>query len=223
MVFGLVIHYVVRTLLLIAQSCLVKEPDTAFPVASESISWHISLQVVLPACKIPHKIPEIHPIDLIIKEIGKVVAKQGHFIPRPRNAFSPALSIYLVKFYMFRRRAPHSGKEHFRIRIVRGSGRTWHLFILVSQFNIVITLNNFIRRGISLPVYKGIAAILLPAKISYQGEGVVRLIFVGGSIRRRPYYNYCKCGVPNNHHCETQHYGIQKDLSSFIGVVYKIE
>ena len=58
-------------LALISQSHIVDEGNAANPVAV--FPFAISLQVVLPSCKVPHEVAPIHEVDLIAEEEAEVL------------------------------------------------------------------------------------------------------------------------------------------------------
>ena len=77
MILRLVVLYICGGIGLVPKPEPVYEADATFPVALERVTRDGTVNVILPACKIPEEIPPIHPIYLIIKEICDILPECG--------------------------------------------------------------------------------------------------------------------------------------------------
>ena len=78
MVFAFIVFKHFRSNILVSQTRPVQEPDAAFPITPDWISGDGPLYIVLSTGKIPHEIPPIHVIHLVIKEKEQIIPERRH-------------------------------------------------------------------------------------------------------------------------------------------------
>ena len=73
MVLAFVVFQVSRCVGLVSEAQFVEKRDSAFPVSCEHVSRARAVYVVLASCEVPHEIPPVHPVHLIVEEECEVL------------------------------------------------------------------------------------------------------------------------------------------------------
>ena len=76
MILRRIVLKITRSSRLVTQTEIVKESDSALPVTDERIPRRRAVDIILSACKIPHEVPPVHPVHLIIKEERKILEER---------------------------------------------------------------------------------------------------------------------------------------------------
>ena len=184
MILALVLSQYGRSVALISQPEIVYELYSALPIAMEYISRRRRINLILPADKIPHEIPPVHPPELIVEEEAQIgshrrlfVRNTGHFGPLP-------VHIRLVEFLIpsVRTGSPHPREKHFPFRKILGLHRRIHFLVLSAKRSPILLGFQIVWRVKILSIQKRCGAVLLPGKIPYKGKRIIRLIFIGRSL-----------------------------------------
>ena len=227
-------------LALVAQTKVIKEGDTGNPVAM--FPFAMSLNVILTAGKIPHKIAPVHEIDLIAQEETYVLKHGGHLnlnqlattVIGDSIALNPSQPTFIVGGMAL---AVHSGEEHIlRIDIVNvvtlddvavlflGTGFFLALVngraLLGDGGAILAVALVFHLAGILLSVEQRTVAILLTAQIAAKRENVLGTVLVHGCVGRTSDYNYGIRAVSNHNHEHAKQAGVHEAGTDPVGLVH---
>ena len=125
------VNYIIRANALVSKPCLVYETYAALPVALEKVSRCGALNVVLATHKVPHKVPPVHIVELIVEEIGKICPESGLLELRAYYASSLALGVHIIEAYVGVAGPSriHSREEHLCSRIILRLHRSLQLLI----------------------------------------------------------------------------------------------
>ena len=164
---------------LVSEAELVQEADTAFPVSVENIPGGRAVDIVLASDEIPHKVAPVHPVELIVEEVGHIGSESGLSVLGAPDLGPLALGIAEVEVYVaLVSIAPHTGEEHLPFALVLRVCRGVRVDIfpvergpVFSQFKVVGSIE-------VLAVDKGRTAVLFAAEVADKRVGVVRLILV---------------------------------------------
>ena len=170
-----------RRLGLVAQPELVQEPDAGLPVSVEDLSGRGAVDVVLAADEIPHEIPPVHPVELVVEEEPQVGSEGGFLVVSPRDVDSLSVHVTLVESLVAAvgTARPHTREQHFAGGQVTAFERTVRVDILAVQKRPVFGLEDLIGRVEVLAVHQRRTAVLLAVEVPDEGEGIVRLVLVG--------------------------------------------
>ena len=86
-----------RSVGLVSEAHGVQEADTAFPVAVENVPGHRGMDVVLAPHEVPHEVAPVHPVELIVKEVGQIGPEGGLAVGSPLHARALSLRVRLVE------------------------------------------------------------------------------------------------------------------------------
>ena len=201
MVLAFVVPQRRRRIRLVPQAEFVQKADAALPVAVEDIARQRGMDVVLAAHEVPHEVAPVHPVELIVKEIGHIGTEAGLAVLGTLYARSFPLRIGLVKVDIPGVcPGPHAREQHFAFRQVSGvcGGLRLHVFP-VERCPVLVLLE--VVRGVEiLPVHQRRGTVLLAAEVAHKRVRIVRLILVGGRF---------DAGADNHHgeERETHHQG----------------
>ena len=160
---------------------MVQEADAAFPVAVEHVAGQRAVDVVLTAHEVPHEVPPVHPVELVVKEVRHIGPESGLAVLGTLDAGAFALGVFLVEIYVAGIRVgPHTGEEHLALRVVHGIRRSRCFDVFAIQGSPVGTALDFVGSAIVLTVEQRRGAILLAAQVTDQGVRVIGLILIGG-------------------------------------------
>ena len=142
------------------------------------------MDVVLATHEVPHEVSPVHPIHLVVEEEGEVCAHGRLACLRAGHLLALALGVGLIEFGMFLACvAPHAREEHLAAAVVGCIRRAVHLLVLAVHRSPVLGRLQLVRRVIVLPVDERSRAVLLAREVAHEGEGIVRLVLVGRSLR----------------------------------------
>ncbi len=164
---------------LVAEADPVDETDAAFPVPVEQFTRGRAVDIVLAADEIPHEVPPVHPVELVIEEEAQVGAEGGLLVGRPLHADALSVHVGLVEIHMGGAGVgPHPREQHLAFGEVVRIGRSVHMGVLPVQRSPVLAGLQVIGRIEILAVQERRGAVLLAGEIAHQRIGVVRLVFV---------------------------------------------
>ncbi len=205
-VLALVLGQIGRSVALVAEPPLVEEADAALPVAGEHFSRCRAVDVVLPAGEVPHEIPPVHPVELVVEEERQVGPECRFLVLLARDDLALAVHVGLVEFLVFAVAAggPHAREEHlalwgiFRRKLAVGPDVfVPHRSPVFRHFDVA--------RGIEvLAVDQRVAAVLLAAEVADEGEWVIGLVLVGRSLDRRADDDYREYREADDYRSETE-------------------
>src|ERR1035437_4342830 len=133
--------YTFRKMVLRAETHFVQERNSADPVSFDAagIFYTVPLNIILPACKIPHEIPHKHMHHLVVPEVSKIFPESGlHYCLIFSCARIPGLDGYsfyirpgFISALMACLLAPHAGKRGAKAFVV-----IWNLIVAVINYHI---------------------------------------------------------------------------------------
>ena len=201
----LVVFQFIRQLTLVAKSCIIQERNTRNPVAMFQFS--ITLNVVLPTCKVPHEVSPIHEVALVGEE-------ELDILKLVRNLHQDILATAVIRhFCTFYAAHPflvrlcmtsiiHSWEEHVLgifVLVLMAHDEVRILFVSRSFLlalpngsslfhdgaTHVAFLFKFHLRSKSLSVEEWTVAILVTAKIITQSKDILWRVLVHRWVSRR--------------------------------------
>ena len=101
MVLAFVVLQVIRSIGLVSQTYLVDEAYSAFSISGKYIPGRRTVNIVLPADKIPHEISPVHPVQLIIKEERKILSHRRLLVFSTEDRLSSLADIRIVECLVF--------------------------------------------------------------------------------------------------------------------------
>ncbi len=212
-VLALIVLQAVRSIGLIAETQLVERRDATLPVPVENIAGDRTVDVVLTADKIPHEIPPVHPIQLIIKEISQISAHRRLPVLGPLDAGLLPLCIGFVEIDIpVVLAGPHPREKHLPLPGISRFGRGVGMDIFSVERSPVLAQFQVIRGIVILTIDKRRAAVLLPAEIPDKGIGVIGLVLIGRSLDGRADDHDAEQGEPDYQRCDTKKDRIGEDF-----------
>ena len=100
MILALVVFQMCWSHSLVSQPEAVEEPYARLPVSKQRVARDGTVYVVLPSCKIPHEVPPVHPVHLIVQEECEVLHEGGFELVGALDADALVSDIRLVKLYV---------------------------------------------------------------------------------------------------------------------------
>ena len=172
------------------------------------------MNLVLAPDEIPHEIAPVHPVELIIEEIGHVGAEGGLAVLGTPHTLPLVPGIHAVEVNVARvGRRPHAGEEHLALRKVLGIGGCSGTDIFAVQRRPVLFMFQVVGRIEILSVHQRRGAVLFAVQIANQRVGVVGLIFVGGRLDAGTDNHDGEERKADDHRRQAQERGVPEHLS----------
>ena len=114
---------------LIVSSSVVKKIETAHPMTTLRIPGVETLFTILAAREVPHKIAEIHPVELVLEEKLEVISLfRRSLVAHPE----------LIELFSCRISVAHPGEKHFRFFIKNIRILPVNNFIFVTNLSVAV-------------------------------------------------------------------------------------
>ena len=227
-----IVSYIGRHVVLRTYKHLVDCLDTGNPVTVHHFT--ISLDIILTAGEVPHKVTPVHEVQLIGKEVTQVFGKRRlhhrHVLTATveLHRFSLELRPFLISSHMRIHIAVHTWEKHiqfvyififhivarnkifvFFTRIFLDDAAPYSFTFLGYRSAVTALVLALYFRSKRLSVQQRCFTILFTSQIRTQSENIARSILVHRRIGRRTDHRQCIRRITDNDHHQANQYGIQ--------------